>query len=307
MNALTGIKLDYSKHFRLPFGSYVKVHDKPSPTNSPTARTVGAITLGPTGNLEGGYKFLNLRTGKNVTRRSWTHLPMPSEVIERVNKIGFAQGKPKLLTFQDLHGHENSDPDPYFQPLDHEIEGVADDVPVDENFIDDHEDTNDNPADQGEEDQGEEVNEVDNPPGNENEVPTLADEAEIEELPDALAAQAVPETQEEPKRRSGQIPAPVTRFEPSFTGKKYADTTATTTHKTTIHSDTHMSLNEVQAWDHVVHYTMTQLSIKAGLKRWGNKGKQAVSKELSQLHMRDTPPPINSKTLSKTEYDKVLE
>ena len=68
-----------------------------------------------------------------------------------------------------------------------------------------------------------------------------------------------------------------------------------------------MSLNEGQAWDHVVHYTMTQISMKAGLKRWGNKGKQAISKELLQFHMQDTFRPINSKTLSKTEYDKVLE
>ena len=74
---MTGIKLDYSKHCRLPFGSYVQVHDEPSPTNSPTARTVGEITLGPTGNLQRGYKFLNLWTGKKITRRNWTHLPMP--------------------------------------------------------------------------------------------------------------------------------------------------------------------------------------------------------------------------------------
>ena len=87
---MTGIKLDYSKHFRLPFGSYVQVRDDPSLTNSPTARTVGAITLGPTSNLQGGYKLLNLRTGKKITRRNYTHLPMPSEVIERVNKIGSA-------------------------------------------------------------------------------------------------------------------------------------------------------------------------------------------------------------------------
>ena len=89
---MTGIKLDYSKHCRLPFGLYVQVHDEPSPTSSPTARTVGAITLGPTGILQGGYKFLNLRTGKKITRRNWTHLPMPSEVIKRVNQIGLAQG-----------------------------------------------------------------------------------------------------------------------------------------------------------------------------------------------------------------------
>ena len=175
---------------------------------------------------------------------------------------------------------------------------MVNDEHIEENNVDDHEDTNANPDDQGEEDQGEAVNEVDDPPENENEVPTLADEAEVEGLPDALAAQAVPEAPEEPKRCSELITAPVTRFEPSFTGKKYAEKTATTIHKPTIHPDTHMSLNGGQAWDHVVHYTMTQLSMKAGLKRWGNEDKKEVSKESSQLHMQDTFRPINSKNLS---------
>ena len=52
---------------------------------------------------------------------------------------------------------------------------------------------------------------------------------------------------------------------------------------------------------------MTQLSNKAGLKRRGTKGLQAVSNELSQLHMRDTFRPINNKSLSKSDYDKFLE
>ena len=92
----------------------------------------------------------------------------------------------------------------------------------------------------------------------------------------------------------------MTRFEPSFTGKKYAETTATTIDQKTIHPYTHMSLNEGPAWDHMVHYTMTQLSIKAGLKRWVTKGKQAVANKLSQLYMRDTFQPINPKTLLKS-------
>ena len=61
---------------------------------------------------------------------------------------------------------------------------MVDDEPIEKNVEDNHKDTNNNPADQGEE-----VNEADDPPENENEVLTLADEAEIEELPDALAAQ----------------------------------------------------------------------------------------------------------------------
>ena len=98
---------------------------------------------------------------------------------------------------------------------------MFDDEPIEENIEDDHEHTNNDPTNQGEE-----VNEADDPPENENElqnknkVPTLADEAEIEELPDALAAHAGPETIDEPTSRSVRILAPVTRFEPSFTGKK---------------------------------------------------------------------------------------
>ena len=108
---------------------------------------------------------------------------------------------------------------------------MVDDEHTEDNNAKDHEDRNANLTDQVEEEQDAEINEVDNPPEDENEVPTLADEAEVEGLPDALASQAVPETLEEPKRRSVKITAPVTRFEPSFIGNKYAETTATTIHK----------------------------------------------------------------------------
>ena len=46
---------------------------------------------------------------------------MPIEVIKRVNEIGTVQEQPTLLTFQDRRGHENIDPDPYFQPIDRKI------------------------------------------------------------------------------------------------------------------------------------------------------------------------------------------
>ncbi len=98
-NILTGIQFDYKKHCQLPFGSYVQAHQEPSPSNTQAACTVGAICLGPTGNIQGAYKFLNLRTGKRITHRCWTALPMPQEVIDRVNQLGKADAKPELLTF----------------------------------------------------------------------------------------------------------------------------------------------------------------------------------------------------------------
>ena len=70
---------------------------------------MGAICLGPSGNLQGGYKFMNLRTGKKITRRRWMALPMPQEVIDRVNKLGETDGQPSLLTFYDRHGNPVGD------------------------------------------------------------------------------------------------------------------------------------------------------------------------------------------------------
>jgi hypothetical protein len=93
-NIMTGIQFEYQKHCRLQISSYVQAHQEPSPTNTQAAQTVGAICLGPTGNIQGSYKFLNLRTGKRITRRRWTQLPMPQEVIDRVDQLGRADGQP---------------------------------------------------------------------------------------------------------------------------------------------------------------------------------------------------------------------
>ena len=52
---------------------------------------------------------------------------MPTEVIEEGNQLGKKQNQPALLTFQDRHGHSTIDPDPYFQPVGIDIEGVIPD------------------------------------------------------------------------------------------------------------------------------------------------------------------------------------
>ncbi len=60
-------KLDAKLHCRSPFRSYCEVHVDPNITNTLDARTKWAICMGPTGNLQGSYKFLSLATGKKVT------------------------------------------------------------------------------------------------------------------------------------------------------------------------------------------------------------------------------------------------
>ena len=60
--------LDYKKHLILQPGKYCQVHENEEPRNSDKARTQGAICIGLCGNLQGGFKFISLQTGQNITR-----------------------------------------------------------------------------------------------------------------------------------------------------------------------------------------------------------------------------------------------
>ncbi len=117
---MSGHMLNY-KQCSLPFGSYCQVHKEDGQRNSLAARTQGAISLGPSTNQQGGQLFLSLNTGKVISRRSYTALPMPSPVIDRVNQM--AKDQPPLLVFTDKHGNEI---DPADTPQ--EIPGVITDT-----------------------------------------------------------------------------------------------------------------------------------------------------------------------------------
>ena len=73
----------------------------------------------------------------------------------------------------------------------------------------------------------------------------------------------IPNAPNENVRRSTRTPVQRTPYEPSMTRNKYLDTTATTLNQT-MHTDTHMQLNLGPSWDQVVHYAMTQISMKPG-------------------------------------------
>jgi len=77
-------KLDAKLHCRAPFGSYCEMHIDPDITNTLEPRTNRAICMGPTGNLQGSYKFLSLATGKKVTLRKFTEMTVTDRVIKKV-------------------------------------------------------------------------------------------------------------------------------------------------------------------------------------------------------------------------------
>ena len=82
---LTDLTLNYNRHFQLEFGEYVQTHEEHD--NSLNPCTIGALALRPTGNVQGGYFFFSQTTGKVINWMRWTTIPMPKEVIDRVERM----------------------------------------------------------------------------------------------------------------------------------------------------------------------------------------------------------------------------
>ncbi|KAL7463061.1 hypothetical protein ACHAXS_003437 [Conticribra weissflogii] len=80
-------RIDYSKHCKAQFGSYCTVFDDPNPTNTMVAQTQPAVCLGPTGNLQGTYKFFALNTGRVIKRRQFKELPMPKSMVKTIESL----------------------------------------------------------------------------------------------------------------------------------------------------------------------------------------------------------------------------
>ncbi|KAL7460647.1 hypothetical protein ACHAXS_001093 [Conticribra weissflogii] len=76
--------VDHRKHWQVPFGAYCKVFEDQERTNTMASQTRGAISLGPTGNMQGTYKFFCLTTGRIIKRRQFTKVPMPGSIIKKL-------------------------------------------------------------------------------------------------------------------------------------------------------------------------------------------------------------------------------
>ena len=82
---------------------------KETSNNTATERTLDAICLGPTENVQGTYKFLNLATNKRIYRNRWTELPVPDWAIKRVDELGKRDKMDAELTFSEQHTNKIAD------------------------------------------------------------------------------------------------------------------------------------------------------------------------------------------------------
>ena len=323
---LTGESLDYKKHLCLQFGEYCQTHENETPRNSMKARTKAAICLGPSGNKQGGFYFMSLRSGKKITRYSWDSLPMPDTVIDRVNAI--ASDQPEELTFFDRKGRPIGDVE--FTGVDGQedlpLVPPTQDYPDQEpGFVEDFD------LDIPSHDAGQEIQitpDTDNnnkyvqiarqpaitPVG----VPTdvqLPDD-ELEEEPtsfDCPEEETVNQPQADPVqipgvRRSARVRTKTKTYIPSMKGTKYEEVMVQFVEHGTLHPDAHMLFNTmIEQKPNVVEAVMTQLSLKRGLREWKDKAWDAAYSEMKQLHLRDTFRPKHYKNLTDTEKTSILE
>ena len=82
------------------------MHIDPDITNTLEPRTNWAICMGPAGNLQGSYKFLSLVTGKKVTQRRFTEIPITDAVIRQVEAMAVKAGAVKGVNFKNRKGEE---------------------------------------------------------------------------------------------------------------------------------------------------------------------------------------------------------
>jgi hypothetical protein len=268
------------------------------------ARTKAAICLGPTQNLQAGHHFMALDTGRVTTRCIWTPIPLPQLVRDKVDS--WAANQPSLLTFCDRKGRTIGDSDqitgvysaeqttyvldltpndsttPPLHPLPMDEEAHLSEAEIQETQITDPltapipiltpnsglENYTDPtifqpiiecPPLTTTENESEPIIEYPSLPPNPVEITGVPS---LEPTEDSAETAGV--------WRSSRVKTAPTSYTPGFYGKAYSS------HLQLLHPDTHLSFltHEVFATPtdpQVLATIMTQLSLKAGLKAWGDK------------------------------------
>jgi len=239
------------------------------------ARMQGAISLGPSGNSQGGQKFYTLTTGKVVVRRAWAELPTPNSVITRVHLL--AKGMPVLPVFTDRTGCIIGDVINKEIYDNNEVPALVDDGDLPGVHTDKTEVIDEIPGVDPVQEQDPTPTETDDidldfAPADEGNVePSLFDTPPL--VDDAPVVEQVPA--DNGVRRSLRVRTQAKPlYTPAMTGKKYSFATTIL--------GARMLGNKAFEYNQEVSYSfMQQLPVKAALREWGDKARVAGEKETS--------------------------
>jgi hypothetical protein len=264
-----GRKLDYNKDMKLSFGDYAQVHQDDIITNTMAERTVGALALGPMGNIQGGYRFLNLATWKPITRRKWTALPVPQHVIDHVNLKSESDkrvsGQPTVRV-----GSGDIEDDQYDEQPDEEVQQPDEAQPQ--------------PPVQFEELVVEEQDAADVAGVEEAQPQPLRDQDDAGLLEPPMPV--VAEEQASDDAGVSEPPMPVIAEEQASVEEQVASEIQA------LYEQSRYNLRPKRQPNWQRHMVLTNLSVKKGIKEFGEPALLAIMKELDQLHKKKVFHPI---------------
>lgn len=125
LTIVTGAPNPDFNQMKLEFGDYCAVFEDNHPTNTQSTRVIDAIAMQHSGNVSGDYHFLNIRTGKRITRRQYTKIPISRRIIEAVEALAYHEGQQPITGAGLLFEWG-----PNYPVLDEEIIDIMDDAEV---------------------------------------------------------------------------------------------------------------------------------------------------------------------------------
>ena len=370
--------LNYAKHCKFTFGSFVEASNEPNPTNTNDPHTLDCIYLRYNENDQGGHQCLHLATNRIVTRPKVTAVPITSAVIQQVKTIAAAEGMPEGLKIKnkydvvlydsawiagvDYEGDETDSEDESYIESESDESDESDESEDDEDDDDDdgdlyddseHEqeqqdelelhyeelnddeddypDYPDDPASSDDEDgtmngppnappNGTAPGQAQEPP--QEPTPIIVENEEENEPIDVgnnedANAHAPPEVEPQTNKqvtRSGRVSRPPTRFNdyqmhlqtqvhPKDRTCEYSTEEARVMAKIMQHFET---IIETKTKKKHVQLAQTY-SLRAALKKFKSKGKEATMSEMKQLDDRKVYYPIKVEELTQKERLKAME
>jgi hypothetical protein len=94
--------VDYQKHCKYVFGTYVQGHDDSHPKNTSAPTTLDCIYLQYLDSMQGGHELLHSATNRIIMRQYVTEVPITSTIIQQIHDIANIEGMPKGLKVKNF-------------------------------------------------------------------------------------------------------------------------------------------------------------------------------------------------------------
>ena len=330
---VTNKPIDYNQNCKHAFGCYVQALQENTPFNSPAAQTLDCIFLDSDESPAGSYKLLHLVTNWIITRCKITPVPLTQNVINRVEYLAHKEGLPNKLQFirqkngklsrdddddallAGVEQNKNKNENIYEEENQNEYESQdkstnenENDDEIDDVEYDDHDNNSINSQelrDLRKEIEGEANNsrsdDNDNQNDNQSINPDIEDvqdgtnhDDELEEVQQEEFTRPTCTRKQNPRMNIGSAKQQTYDTNVNLLIKQVKQNLNDTNHDATVLVT--IMINLVQTY-----------SLRAGINKCGNNGKNAALLEMEQLHKCDCWKPCKIEELSASQKRNALE